>query len=121
MEPSTHFVQIVVGVFSSFIASSGFWLYLDKRRTKRDDYRTLIVGLAHVRIIELALCYIERGWITHEEYETLNDFLYLPYRKIGANGSASRLMEIVQKLPTVTETVSVLKKGDKNDFKQPSL
>ena len=59
----------------------------------------MLVGLGHDRIVYLGLKYIERGWITHEEYENLNEYLYVPYSKMGGNGSAERVMENVRKLP----------------------
>ena len=52
-----------------------------------------------MRIPKKALDIIERGWITQDEYENLNDYLYKPYAKMGANGSAKRIMQEVDKLP----------------------
>lgn len=43
--------------------------------------------------------YINRGYITPDEYENLYDYLYKPYEKLGGNGSAKRLMNKVEKLP----------------------
>lgn len=43
--------------------------------------------------------YVERGYITSDEYENLNDYLYAPYAEAGGNGSAKRVMEEVRKLP----------------------
>lgn len=48
----------------------------------------LLVGLAHDRIVYLGMKYIERGYITRDEYENLNDYLYVPYAAAGGNGSA---------------------------------
>jgi hypothetical protein len=45
------------------------------------------------------LKYIQRGWITEEEYKNLNDYLYKPYEELGGNGSAKRIMMEVNKLP----------------------
>lgn len=59
----------------------------------------MLVGLAHDRIIYLGMTYIERGWITYDEYENLHDYLYKPYEQMGGNGSATRIMNEVQKLP----------------------
>lgn len=59
----------------------------------------MLIGYAHVRIVYLGMCYIERGWITQDEYENLNDYLYKPYEKMGGNGSAQKIMLEVNKLP----------------------
>lgn len=46
--------------------------------------------------------YIERGWITQDEYENLHDYLYVPYKENDGNGSGDRVMAEVQKLPIKT-------------------
>lgn len=47
----------------------------------------------------LGMSYIERGYITSDEYENLYEYLYKPYEKMGGNGSAKRIMNEVNKLP----------------------
>ena len=59
----------------------------------------MLIGLGHDRIMYLGMRYIERGWITQDEYENLNTYLYEPYKKLGGNGSALRVMQEVNKLP----------------------
>ena len=53
----------------------------------------------HDRIMYLGMVYIERGYITSDEYENLYEYLYKPYEKMGGNGSAKRNMNEVNKLP----------------------
>lgn len=96
MEP---WIQMIITIVCSVIASSGFWAYLQKNLDKKDVKAEMLIGLGHDRIIYLGMCYIERGWITQDEYENLNDYLYKPYEKMGANGSAKRVMIEVDKLP----------------------
>lgn len=96
MEPWIH---TIITVVCSVLASSGFWAYIQKRSEKKDGRTRLLIGLAHDRIIELGMRYIERGWVTQDEYENLNDYLYIPYEKEGGNGSAARVMIEVRKLP----------------------
>ena len=63
----------------------------------------MLIGLAHDRILSLGMQYLERGdWITRDEYENLHDYLYVPYEKMGGNGSAHRVMlEVDNKLKIV--------------------
>ena len=96
MEP---WIQMIITITCSVIASSGFWAYLQKKLERKDVKTEMLIGLGHDRIIYLGLYYIERGWITQDEYENLNDYLYKPYAKMGANGSAKRVMQEVDKLP----------------------
>ena len=79
-------------VYSALTFLKGF-------NTKKETDRAILIGLAHRAIIEDCKYYIQRGWLTHEEYEDLHDRLYEPYRKSGGNGSGERLMNIVNTLP----------------------
>lgn len=102
--------QIVLTVFSSVLASSGLWAYITKRLEKKDVKTEMLVGLAHDRILFLGMHYVDRGFITQDEYENLHDYLYVPYEKLGGNGSAKRVMQEVDKLPIKKSTY------EKEDF-----
>lgn len=92
-------LQIILTVFSSVLASSGLWAYLTKRFERKDVKTKMLIGLAHDRILYLGLQYIERTWITQDEYENLYEYLYKPYADMGGNGSAKRIMIEIDKLP----------------------
>jgi hypothetical protein len=89
---------IIVAIF----ASSGFWAFLlaivNKIVDKRSAKNKMLLGLGHDRIIALCEKYINQGWITSEDYENLHDYLYTPYKKMGGNGTAEKLMHDVDKL-----------------------
>ena len=91
-------MQILLTVFSSVLASSGLWAYIAKRAEKKDVKTEMLIGLGHDRIMYLGMSYIDRGWITSDEYENLYEYLYKPYEKMGGNGSAKRIMNEVNKL-----------------------
>ena len=91
--------QILLTIFSSVLASSGLWAYIAKRAEKKDVKTEMLIGLGHDRIMYLGMSYIDRGWITSDEYENLYEYLYKPYEKMGGNGSAKRIMNEVNKLP----------------------
>ena len=98
--------QLIGTVICSIIASSGFWAYMVARRDrkakdaeKKDAKTAMLVGLGHDRIIYLCEKYIDRGWISSEEYENINTWLFDPYTRMGGNGTAKRLMAIVDNLP----------------------
>lgn len=105
------FIQAIMPIFCSAIASSGLWLYIQKRIENKDCKTRMLIGLGHDRIIYLGMIYIERGWITQDEYENLNDYLYEPYRSMGGNGSAERIMKEVNKLPIRPSTYRTKKVG----------
>lgn len=96
--------QILVTILCSVIASSGFWAFITKIGEKKDVRTQMLIGLGHDRIIYLGMKYIEKGEITHSEYENLEKYLYEPYKKLGGNGSADRVMTEVNKLPIVADS-----------------
>lgn len=99
MQIDNNFIQMIITIVGSVIASSGFWSFIQKRSEKRDVRTKMLVGLAHDRIVYLGVSYIERGFITQDEYENLYEYLYKPYKDMGGNGSAKRVMDEVNKLP----------------------
>ena len=89
-------VESIITIVCSVLASSGLWAFLTKIADKKDVKNQMLVGLAHDRILYLGMSYLERGdWITRDEYENLHDYLYVPYEKMGGNGSAKRVMDEV--------------------------
>lgn len=95
----TTWIQLVVTIFCSVLASSGLWAFLMKKEDRKDTKTEMLIGLAHDRILYLGMYYVERGYITQDEYENLYEYLYKPYEKLGGNGSAKRIMAEVDKLP----------------------
>lgn len=97
-----EWLQILATIAGSVLASSGLWAFLsswmDKKRSAKDVRTQMLIGLGHDRIMSLGVQYIERKYITYDEYENLNDYLYKPYEAMGGNGSAKRVMEEVRKL-----------------------
>ena len=92
-------MQLTAAVLGSALASSGLWARVGRRADTDDAERKMLVGLAHDRIVHLGMAYVERGYITQDEYENLRVYLYEPYEKMGGNGSARRVMLEVDKLP----------------------
>lgn len=92
-------VTILVAIF----ASGGFWAFLqtwlNNRSRARSAEQRLILGLAFRQIVELCDLYITRGYIDTEEYKELAKYLFEPYKEMGGNGTAARLIREVEKLP----------------------
>jgi hypothetical protein len=97
-------MELFIAALIPFLtASVGFWAYL-KNRFKVDDTDrkimvNLLFGLAQSQLIMQGMKYIERGWISTEEYEDLRRYLYEPYRDLGGNGTVERIMHAVERLP----------------------
>lgn len=92
-------LQTIITVIGTLIASSGFWAYVQYKDTGRKQNNQLLMGLAYDKIISMGLGFIERGWITRDEYEDYRRYLYEPYKKLGGNGVTERIAAEVSNLP----------------------
>ena len=81
-------MQLTAAVLGSALASSGLWALVGRRADKDDAERKMLVGLAHDRIVHLGMAYVDRGYVTQDEYENLNDYLYAPYAGPGLRAAA---------------------------------
>lgn len=101
---SGEIISLVVAV----IASSGLWTFItriyDNKKKHLTNSEKISLGVAHDRIMFLGNMFVKRGYIEPDEYENLHDYLYVPYKGMGGNGAAERLMQEVNKLP--------IRKGD---------
>lgn len=92
-------VTIIVAVF----ASTGFWSFVQwgvqKKTTEKTASEKLLLGIAFQSIVELCQHHLEVGHISTEEYKELNHYLFKPYKELGGDGTAEKLMEEVKKLP----------------------
>lgn len=107
-------VDMVIGIIAATIGSSGLWAFMMNRREKKDSKNDILIGLGHDRIMYLSGKYIERGWITQDEYENLHDFLFVPYAKAGGNGAAAKAMKEVDKLE-IRSLKQIIKENSKNE------
>ena len=97
--PMSQYIQMFVVILTSLIASTGFWTFLYKVKSNNSKENAMLIGLGHDRIISLGMEYLKRGYIYEAEYDNLYNYLYVPYKRLGGNGSAERIIEEVKKLP----------------------
>lgn len=91
--------QALITALAAVAASSGFWAYVQRKSAKQTQNDRLLLGLAYDKIISMGLSYIERGWITKDEYEDYRKYLYEPYKALGGNGVTERVVAEVSSLP----------------------
>ena len=107
-------VQFFLMSLSGFLAaSSGFWIYLRNRNVSKEANTRLLMGLAQDKISYLGMKYIQRGWVTADEYEHLRQYLYEPYTELGGNGMATRIMNAVDELPLHANALVAVTTGSK--------
>ena len=108
---------IVITILTTLLASAGFWTFMTRVLDKKSAKTKMILGLGHDKIIYLGMKYVERGNITQGEYENLYKYLYEPYKKMGGNGTAERLMSEVNKLPVIPDSYLLKRGGNQNGTK----
>lgn len=86
-------------LLATVFASSGFWNWVTTRNKTATSSEKLLLGLAHDRIVFLGMSFVDRGWITKDEYEDFFKYLYTPYADFGGNGLAEKVMNDVKSLP----------------------
>lgn len=106
----TSILLAVIAMLGGILGASGFWAWLMGRETKKNATTTLILGLAHERIVDKGMFYIERGWITKDEYEDLVRYLWDPYEAMGGNGLAKKVIENVSNLRVVMSHATMFEK-----------
>lgn len=91
--------QSLITAILTLAGSTGFWAWMQRRDTVRQAHTQLLLGIAYDRITDLGMKYIARGWVTQDEYEEFRKLMYEPYKAMGGNGTAERVMAAVANLP----------------------
>lgn len=124
--------EFLFGVMSAIFASNGLFQLImytlqaserEKERKRQEETQNSLIkkeqfealchcvtGIAMFRIAREAKRYIDRGFITSEEYHTLKHNLYDPYEALGGNGMAKKYMGEVEELP--------MHEGKKQDYSE---
>ncbi|MBO6267745.1 MAG: hypothetical protein J6N19_01205 [Clostridium sp.] len=69
-----------------------------------ESHGEAIAGLEHDRIVHIGSGYEKRGWISSEDYDDIDKYLYQPYKKLGGNGTAERVMQKLKNLSSIPQT-----------------
>lgn len=103
-------MSVPVELIITILASTGFWgfigiLYsrhmdkLKEKNSKNTAEREMLLGLGYIQLMQQCEKHVENGYITVDELVDLNKYLFEPYKKLGGDGSAERIMHVVEKLP----------------------
>lgn len=98
MDWSQWVALVFTGVYT-VAASAGFWKFFSQRQTEKQSEIQLLLGLSRELFHIIGASYIERGWISSDEYENLVTHIYAPYKVLGGNSTADRIMEEISDLP----------------------
>lgn len=93
--------EILTTIAVSIFGSSGFWLIIQKIIESKSAMRQMVLGIGFERLTSACHKHIKAGWISIEDLEDLDKYLFQPYKHMGGNGTAELLMEKVNSLPNV--------------------
>lgn len=98
--------EIIVAIFTSVMASTGFWSFVSKFSTSKKNRDALLLSLANQQMIIIGQLYIDRGYITLAEYKNFQQYLWEPYEQMGGNGLGKKIHDEIEQLP-IRKDISV--------------
>lgn len=96
-------LDIIVTLAVAVFGSTGFWTWVQSRNKQKSAEDRLLLGLAYDKIVWQCNKFIAQGHISAQEFNELDRYMFTPYRELGGNGTAAKLMDEVRKLPTREE------------------
>lgn len=91
--------EIIVTIVVAIIGSGGFWSFLQYYREKKSGLNAMVLGLGFSQLNEECNRYIDKGYISVDELNSLTKYLYEPYKALGGDGIAEKLYNKVIQLP----------------------
>lgn len=92
-------VQTLVTIIVALIGSSGVWGVFHMLIQKKNTSSMLLMKVTqHVLIMESHRL-LEQGYMTSDEYRNITKGLYEPYKLLGGNGLAEKMLNDIAKLP----------------------
>ena len=94
MNITTIIVSLIAG-----LTSSSFLAFLSATLTKHDKFSQMLLGLGHHEILEDGQKLIDKGFVTIQELDDFNHYLFEPYKALGGNGTGEEVAKKVNSLP----------------------
>ena len=94
----TKIAEMANPVITTLLGSSGIWMWAKTRTDRNNSEDQLLLEVAKNQLTVLGRTYLERGYITMEEYEEY-EAEYKLYSALGGNGLAKRVFKQVDELP----------------------
>lgn len=113
-------IVALIAAIGGVLGTSGIWTFIEKKTRMNSAHSRLLMGLAYDKIVTIGLSYIQRRWVSKDEYEEYLKYLVEPYKEMGGNGVAERIAAEVATLPFRAVSFSeIVEKGhSQNDQTQ---
>jgi hypothetical protein len=94
----TKIAELANPAVTALLGGSGIWAFAKTKADRNNNAAKLLLTVSRNQLIMLGRAYIERGYITMDEYEEYESE-YQIYSDLGGNGLARRVFEQVDNLP----------------------
>ena len=100
----TKVAELANPIITTLLGGSGIWAWAKAKSDRNNTSRSLLLEVSKNQLIALGRTYIDRGYITMDEYEEY-EAEYELYTSIGGNGLARRVFKQVDDLPIVPNNI----------------
>ena len=94
----TKLAELANPAITALLGGSGIWAWARTRSERNDSEDQLLLQVAKNQLISQGRFYMERGYVTMDEYEEYESE-YKVYAALGGNGLARRVFKQVDDLP----------------------
>lgn len=105
----TKLAELANPAVTALLGGSGIWAWLKTRTDRNDSEDKLLLQVARNQLVSQGRLYLDRGYITIDEYEEYESE-YDTYSRLGGNGLARRVFKQVYELPILPNGID----GGKN-------
>lgn len=105
----TKLAELANPAVTALLGGSGIWAWLRTRTDRNDSEDKLLLQVARNQLVSQGRFYLDRGYITMDEYEEYESE-YDIYSRLGGNGLARRVFKQVDELPILPNGID----GGKN-------
>ena len=100
----TKIAEFTNPLITTVLSGPGIWAWAKTRTQRNDDEDKLLLQVAKNQLITQGRFYLDRGYITMDEYEEYES-VYKVYSNLGGNGLARRVFEQVDDLPMTPNNI----------------
>jgi hypothetical protein len=100
----TKLAEMANTTVTAILGGSGIWVWAKTKADRNNNADKLLLSVSRNQLITLGRSYIERGYITMDEYEEY-EAEYQIYSALGGNGLARRIFVQVDELPMMPNSI----------------
>lgn len=92
-------------LLSAILGAPGIWAWVKTKADRNSNEAKLLLTVSRTQLIALGRTYIERGYITIDEYEEY-EAEYQIYSSLGGNGLAHHIFKRIDDLPIMPNNIA---------------